>query len=274
MSQSIVPTSRTIDRRIGALNSASNCESVSCFVACQAIGLSWWYEGAIPFKDDRLGSSGTGVFAKSQKAASAAWAIPSSSQLTANLRMMRMYVSMNPHFPKTGRGIRGRAATGRRPAMLRIVSCILVVTGVGIGPARAQSNFEALAGVWSGGGMMKPADGPRERVKCKINYIPKKEGQSLKMEVRCASDAYKMNLSANIDQEGSAISGDWFESEYRQGGKVSGQSSDGLIEAKVESQTVVASLTVRTKGDRQSFEMEAPGLWVSEVQIDLVRDAH
>jgi hypothetical protein len=164
-------------------------------------------------------------------------------------------------------------AADRSLVMLRILSCVLVGTGAGIGPARAQSNFEELAGVWSGGGMMKPSDGPRERVKCKINYIPKKQGQSLKMEVRCASDAYKMNLSANIDQEGSAISGDWFESEYRQGGKISGQSSEGLIEAKVESQTVVASLTVRTKGNRQTFEMEAPGLWVSEVQIDLVHDA-
>jgi hypothetical protein len=199
-----------------------------------------------------------------------------------------MYISMNLHFPKAGcgrlglrhlkhlvldsRSIWGRAATDRRLVMLRILSCILVGTGVGIGPARAQSYFEELAGAWSGGGMMKPSDGPRERVRCKINYIPKNEGQSLKMQVRCASDAYKMNLSANIDQEGSAISGDWFESEYRQGGKVSGQSSEGLIEAKVESQTVVALLTVRTKGDRQSFEMEAPGMWVSEVQIDLVRD--
>jgi hypothetical protein len=150
---------------------------------------------------------------------------------------------------------------------------MLLGTGVGIESARAQSNFEELSGGWSGGGMMKPSDGPRERVRCKINYIPKKEGRSLKMEVRCASDAYKMNLTANIDQDGSAISGDWFESEYRQGGKVSGRISDGLIEAKVESQTVVSLLTVRTKGTHQSFEMEAPGLWVSEVQVDLVRDA-
>ena len=177
-----------------------------------------------------------------------------------------MDVSMNPHSPRAGR-------SWSRLVMFWVLSCILLGTGVGIAPARAQSNFNELAGGWSGAGTMKPSDGARERVRCKINYVPKKEGQSLKMEVRCASDAYKMNLSANIDQEGSAISGDWFESEYRQGGKVSGQSSEGLIEAKVESQTVVASLTVRTKGNRQSFEMEAPGLWVSEVQIDLVRDA-
>jgi hypothetical protein len=180
-----------------------------------------------------------------------------------------MDILMNRHSPKAGYGRLGLAH--RLLVMLRILSCILL--GIGIVPARAQSNFEPLAGAWSGGGMMKPSDGPRERVRCKINYTPRNEGRSLKMEVRCASDAYKMNLTANIDQEGSAISGDWFESEYRQGGKVSGRIGDGLIEAKVESQTVVSLLTVRTKGTRQSFEMEAPGLWVSEVQIDLVRDA-
>ena len=166
-----------------------------------------------------------------------------------------------------------RAATGSGLAVLRLLSCLAVLAGAGAVPAHAQSVFEEVAGVWSGNGTMKPKDGPPERVRCKINYIPKSEGKSLRMEVLCASDAYKMNLTANIDQDGSALSGNWFESEYRQGGKVSGQISPGLIEAKVESQTVVSLLTVRTKGNHQSFEMEAPGLWVSEVRIDLTHNA-
>jgi hypothetical protein len=119
---------------------------------------------------------------------------------------------------------------------------------------------------------MKPSDGARERVRCKVDYNVKNAGQSVKMNVRCASDAYKMDLTANIDQNGTGLSGNWFESQYRQGGKVSGQNVNGLIEAKVESDTIVALLTVRTKGDRQTFMMEAPGAWVSQVSIDLVRD--
>ena len=120
---------------------------------------------------------------------------------------------------------------------------------------------------------MKPSDGPRERVRCKIDYAPKNAGQSVKMNVRCASDAYKMDLNANIDQNGMALSGNWFESQYRQGGKVSGQNVNGVIEAKVESDTITALLTVRTKGNRQTFVMDSPGAWVSHVSIDLVRDA-
>jgi len=119
---------------------------------------------------------------------------------------------------------------------------------------------------------MKPKDGPRERVRCKVDYIVKNAGQSVKMNVRCASDAYKMDLNANIDQNGTALSGNWFESQYRQGGKVSGQNANGVIEAKVESDTITALLTVRTKGNRQTFVMDSPGAWVSHVSIDLVRD--
>ena len=120
---------------------------------------------------------------------------------------------------------------------------------------------------------MKPTNGPSERVRCKVDYIVKNAGQSLKMNVRCASDAYKMDLSANIDQNGTVLSGNWFESQYRQGGKVSGQNVNGLIEAKIESDTITAFLTFHTKCNHQTLVIDSPGAWVAHVSIDLVRDA-
>jgi hypothetical protein len=161
-----------------------------------------------------------------------------------------------------------------RAIILRILRCSLLMTVVALAPASgAEPAFESVAGSWSGSGSMKPSDGPRERVRCKVDYVPKNAGQSVKMNVRCASDAYKMELSANIDQTGTALSGNWFESQYRQGGSVSGQNVNGVIEAKVEGQTIVALLTVRTKGNHQTFVMEAPGMWVSQVSIELARDS-
>jgi hypothetical protein len=159
-----------------------------------------------------------------------------------------------------------------RAVIHRKLQYALLMTILAATPAFAEQSFDSVAGSWSGSGSMKPSDGPSERVRCKIDYVPKNAGQSVKMNVRCASDAYKMNLSANIDENGTTLSGNWFESQYRQGGKVSGQNVNGLIEAKVESATIVALLTVRTKGNRQSFVMDSPGAWVSHVSIDLVRD--
>ena len=152
--------------------------------------------------------------------------------------------------------------------------CALVGTVLAAAPALAEQAFDNVAGSWSGVGSMKPSDGPRERVRCKVDYVVKGTGNSLKLDLRCASDAYKMHLSANIDQNGSNISGNWFEDQYRQGGKISGQNVNGVIEAKAESDTITALFTVRTKGSRQSFVMESPGAWVSQVSIDLSRDPH
>jgi hypothetical protein len=161
----------------------------------------------------------------------------------------------------------------RNPAIiLRVLRYSLVMIIHATVPAYAEQSFDNVAGSWSGSGSMKPSDGPRERVRCKVEYNLKNAGQSVKMNVRCASDAYKMDLSANIDQNGTALSGNWFESQYRQGGKISGQNVNGVIEAKAESDTIIALLTVRTKGNHQTFVMEAPGAWVSQVSIDLVRD--
>jgi len=149
--------------------------------------------------------------------------------------------------------------------------CLALMT---LSSSYAKANPDTLAGTWSGSGSMKPSDGPQENVRCKVVYSVKKPGRSLGLDLRCASEAYKMVLSANIEQNGTALSGNWFESEYRQGGKISGTSVDGLIEARVEGDTVAALVTIRTKGNHQSFVMEAPGAWVSQVAIELNKDSN
>src|SRR6516164_7355096 len=161
----------------------------------------------------------------------------------------------------------------RQPAITRwFLRCAPVIAILATVPAHAQQGFENVAGSWSGDGMMKPSDGPRQRVRCKADYVPKNNGQSVKLNLRCSSDAYKMDLSANVDQNGTDLSGNWFESQHRQGGKISGKNVNGVIKARVEGDTITALLSVRTKGNRQTFAMESPGAWVSEVSVDLVRD--
>ena len=161
----------------------------------------------------------------------------------------------------------------RHRAIIRwILRCVSLIAVLAAAPAYAQQSFENVAGSWSGGGMMKTSDGPRERVRCKADYVPKNSGQSVKLSLRCASDACKMELSANIDQNGTSLSGNWFESQYRQGGSISGKNVNGLIEARVEGETMAALLSVQTKGNRQTVAMESPGSWVSQVAVDLVRD--
>ncbi|WP_338695086.1 hypothetical protein V5279_03330 [Bradyrhizobium sp. 26S5] len=151
-----------------------------------------------------------------------------------------------------------------------IAACLALVTS---GSSYAATSLDSLAGGWSGSGSMKPSNGDWEKVRCKVAYNVTKPGKAISLDLRCASDAYKMSLSANIEQNETQLSGNWFESEYRQGGKISGTNSDGLIEARIEGETVAALVTIRTKGGHQSFVMEAPGSWLSQVTIELNKDA-
>ncbi|MBR0799784.1 hypothetical protein JQ615_30875 [Bradyrhizobium jicamae] len=151
-----------------------------------------------------------------------------------------------------------------------VAVCFALMT---LSASHAATSLDDLAGGWSGSGSMKPSDGAWERVRCKVAYNVTKPGKSISLNLRCASDAYKMSLSANIDQDGTQLSGNWFEHEYRQGGKISGTNSDGLIEARIEGETVAALVTIRTKGDHQSFVMKAPGSWLSQVAVELNKDA-
>jgi hypothetical protein len=156
-----------------------------------------------------------------------------------------------------------------------VISCVLrcaLVAALSGTPARADQTFEPIAGSWSGAGSMKPSDGPSERIRCRVNYVVDSAGQAVKLNLRCASDSYKMDLSANIVQTGTILSGNWFESEYRQGGKISGEHENGVVKAKIESDTITALLTMRTKGNHQLFAMESPGAWISQVSIQLIKD--
>ena len=160
--------------------------------------------------------------------------------------------------------------------MLRVViswllGCVLSAILASL-PVRAAQTLDSLAGSWSGAGSMKPSDGPTERIRCKVNYAVSSAGQAVKLSLRCASESYRMDLSANIVQNGTVLSGNWFESQYRQGGKFSGEHNDGIVKAKIESDTITALLTMHTTGDHQLFAMESPGAWISQVSIRLLRD--
>ena len=82
------------------------------------------------------------------------------------------------------------------------------------------------------------------------------------LRVECASDAYKMDLSANIDQNGTAFSGNWFASQYRQGPKYQGKTSRVLSRRSRERYDRRLADSSR-KRKPPSFVMEAPGARVS-----------
>jgi hypothetical protein len=139
--------------------------------------------------------------------------------------------------------------------------------------AQGTGPFEALAGSWSGDGVVNTSDGLRERVRCLAKYVSQNSGHGVRIDLRCASDSYKVEFSGSIVQAGDSLSGNWFESTNRVGGKISGRTngSGNQITVRADGDTFTALLSVKTQGSRQVFSMESPGAKLSQFSIALNR---
>jgi hypothetical protein len=150
----------------------------------------------------------------------------------------------------------------------------MLATALLVAPAQAQSAagpFDILAGSWSGSGMVSTSDGLHERVKCLAKYVSEKAGNSVQLDLRCASDSYKVEFISSIVQTAGSLSGTWFERTRRVGGSISGKASGNQFNVRAAGETFTALLNVTTQGSRQTFSMESPGAYVPEFSIALNR---
>jgi hypothetical protein len=141
------------------------------------------------------------------------------------------------------------------------------------GPQAGAGLFEPWAGPWSGEGTLTTADGTRTRIRCLVTYAVQDRGYAVRLDLRCASDAYRFEINSDIAVSGQSLSGNWFESTRRVGGRITGRASGGRLDIRAEGDTFTALVTVTTQDNRQTFLLESPGSQLSEVAITLARGA-
>jgi hypothetical protein len=131
--------------------------------------------------------------------------------------------------------------------------------------------FADLAGTWSGSGTITMKDGGHERIRCRGTYTVGSGGNTMRQELRCASDSYKFEMNSDVMQTGDQLAGNWSESTRHLAGRVSGRATATSIHARAEGDTFTALLAVTTHGDRQSVSIQSPGSEVSDVSITMTR---
>jgi hypothetical protein len=137
---------------------------------------------------------------------------------------------------------------------LLIAAAALIAVGLPAVPGHAESGpFAPLAGNWSGNGTITLDDGSKERIRCHATY--QVSGSTMTMTLTCASDAYKFQLSANVVDEGGAISGSWSEATRNVSGTLQGRGGGGNFEVVTSAAGFNANITLRTSGNKQSINM-------------------
>jgi hypothetical protein len=79
----------------------------------------------------------------------------------------------------------------------------LSLTG-GAALAAPASPFIAMAGTWSGGGVLSTTDGQQEQLRCRAAYDVAGAGDQLRLNLTCASASYKFDLASEVEYRGGA----------------------------------------------------------------------
>lgn len=78
---------------------------------------------------------------------------------------------------------------------------------------------DPLQGSWSGSGYVKPADGKRESVRCRVQYSP--QGSAVAVSATCASASVTIRQSGQLSMVSpNRYVGDFYNTEYDISGRI------------------------------------------------------
>lgn len=144
--------------------------------------------------------------------------------------------------------------------------------GPGAGdPAWAATPLEGMAGYWSGGGQVAMTSGKTERVKCAVTYKVGDAGGQIKQNMRCASQDYTINASAELHVKGELVSGNWEEKTYSATGQVSGRYVDNKLNLSIKGANFSAAMNLSLSDCKQQISITPQGLEVSRINISLAK---
>jgi hypothetical protein len=153
------------------------------------------------------------------------------------------------------------------------VSALGLIIFVGQVAMATENPFSQFSGNWTGSGTITVQDGTRERIRCRGIYTLGQSSDTIKLDLRCASDSFKFELQSDITYDNGNILGNWIEANRSVRGALSGKSTDNQIHAIVQTIGFTASLSLTTRGNNQNVSIKSPGSEVTEVAIKLARAA-
>jgi hypothetical protein len=133
------------------------------------------------------------------------------------------------------------------------------------------SPFVAMAGTWSGGGVLHTSDGQQEQLRCRAAYDVAGSGEQLRLNLKCASASYNFDLASEVEYHGGAISGSWSEASRNASGTLSGRAAGDHVEAAARGDSFSANLSLTTRGDRQTVSIQPQGANITSVSLALSR---
>jgi hypothetical protein len=142
---------------------------------------------------------------------------------------------------------------------LAFAAAVFFAASTAAGHAQSGGPYAGMAGNWAGGGTATLDDGSKERLRCRASY--QVAGPNMTMTLTCASDAYKLNLVAQVADQAGQVTGTWSESTRNISGILQGRGGGGNFQVVVSTAGFNANLSLRTVGNKQTITMRADSVF-------------
>jgi predicted secreted protein len=139
---------------------------------------------------------------------------------------------------------------------LAAVFLFAVIVPLGAVGAVTASPFAALAGRWTGEGMLGYKASPPERVKCRATYILTDAQDELKQTIRCATSGGAIEVISNVKEAAGKLSGHWKETMHNFEGDLDGEVTPRGFHIIVHSSDLSANMDIAVRNNKQAIEIQ------------------
>ena len=147
-------------------------------------------------------------------------------------------------------------------------SAAVAVTGAAAHVALANPVLN-LAGRWSGPGSIVMASGETEQMRCVATYFVDGGGGSVKQNLRCASQGYKIDAISNLTVANGRVSGGWEERTWDTKGSIKGDVQTDGFNLTIDGPGFTAAMAVKTSNCTQSISITPRGNIVARISMSL-----
>ena len=148
-------------------------------------------------------------------------------------------------------------------------SLALGLFAVASGAGAVASPVTDLPGRWSGWGSIQHSNGSSEQLRCVATYFVEDRGSTVKQNLRCASQGYKIDASSNLTVSGGQVSGAWEEKTWSTTGMITGRMLNNGFNLTIEGVGFSAGMAVNTTNCKQTISITPKGFDVSKVSMNL-----
>ena len=126
-----------------------------------------------------------------------------------------------------------------------------------------------LPGRWSGFGSITMSSGESEQMRCVATYFVEGAGTSVKQNLRCASQGYKIDATANLTVADGRVSGSWEERTWSTTGSITGRVVASGFQLSIDGPGFTAAMAVDSGACKQSIHITPRGFEVAKITMSL-----